>query len=132
MKNFYLYISIIIAVTVGIIAAITLTNQNGSSEMNNWKQKIEDEPGLIVDVRTLQEFENGHLADTDLQLDFNSGEFEANVDNMDKEKSYYLYCRTGNRSGQAAQIMREKGFENVYNIGGFEDLVRSGFEPNSE
>ena len=132
MKKFYLYISTVIAVIIGVFIAITLTNQTETTDMSDWKQTIEEEPGLVVDVRTQNEFDNGHLALTDLQLDFNSGEFEANVDNLDKDKTYYLYCRTGNRSGQAATIMKERGFDNVYNIGGYKDLVSSGFESNSE
>ena len=56
-----------------------------------------------------------------------NGEKQYRTD-LDKDKTYYLYCRSGNRSGQAARIMKSKGFDNVYNVGGFEDLVRFGFE----
>lgn len=132
MKNIYLYSSIVIAVIVGVSTAIIFTNQTQVNEMSNWKQKIENEPGVVIDVRTQGEYDQGHLADTDLHYDFNGGEFEQKVDSLDKTKTYYLYCRTGNRSGQAAEIMKERGFEHAYNIGGFEDLVQSGFERNSE
>ncbi|MDZ7680804.1 MAG: rhodanese-like domain-containing protein [Fodinibius sp.] len=50
---------------------------------------------------------------------------------LDKDKTYYLYCRTGNRSGQAAELMVENGFDNVYNIGGYQDLVDAGI-PSSK
>ena len=93
-----------------------------------FKEKLEKERGVVMDVRTKMEYNEGHLELTDLQYDFNSGEFHNIVDELDKEKTYYLYCRSGNRSGQAARIMKNKGFENVYNVGGFEDLVRYGFE----
>jgi phage shock protein E len=93
-----------------------------------FKQKLKEERGIIVDVRTKDEYNNGHLADTDFQYDFLNGEFQEKIEDMDKEKTYYLYCRTGNRSGKAARIMQEKGFKNVYNIGGFEDLANAGFE----
>lgn len=96
--------------------------------MNDWKQKIENEPGLVIDVRTQSEYDQGYLEKVDMHYDFNSGEFEEKVDTLDKEKTYYLYCRTGNRSGQAAEIMKKRGFENVHNIGGYEDLANSGFE----
>ena len=93
-----------------------------------FKEKLEEERGVVVDVRTKMEYDEGHLELTDEQYDFNSGEFHNVVDDLDKDKTYYLYCRSGNRSGQAARIMKSKGFENVYNVGGYEDLVRSGFE----
>jgi phage shock protein E len=93
-----------------------------------FKEKLEKERGVVLDVRTDMEYEEGHLKLTDEQYDFNSGEFHDIVDDLDKNKTYYLYCRSGNRSGQAARIMKSKGFENVYNVGGFEDLVRAGFD----
>lgn len=96
--------------------------------MSDWKQKIDEEPGVIVDVRTQSEFDQGHLANVDLHYDFNSGEFEEKIDDLDKDKTYYLYCRTGNRSGKAARIMKNRGFEDVHNIGGFDDLASSGFD----
>ena len=114
--------------TIGIIMFNFLSKSGEHGETNEWKQKISDEPGVIIDVRTQGEYDNGHLANVDLHYDFNSGEFEEKVDDLDKDKTYYLYCRTGNRSGQAANIMKKRGFENVHNIGGYEDLVSSGFE----
>ncbi len=96
-----------------------------------FKQKLEQDRGVIVDVRTKDEFNQGHLADTDFQYDFLNGEFHEQLEEMDKETTYYLYCRTGNRSGKAARMMQEKGFKSVYNVGGFEDLANAGFEANS-
>ena len=97
----------------------------------NIKQKIEEEPGTVIDVRTKAEHDDGHLAITDAQYDVMNGDFQAQIPEMDKNKTYYLYCRSGNRSGQAAKMMKDQGFEHVYNIGGFDDLVhREGFEPN--
>lgn len=91
-------------------------------------QHMEDEPGIIIDVRTEEEYNAGHLAEADYQYDLLSGEFEAMADGLDKNRTYYLYCRSGNRSGQAAKILKEKGFTRVFNIGGFPDLERAGFE----
>lgn len=96
--------------------------------VEEFKQKIKNEPGVVIDVRTKQEYDQGHLSLTDQLIDFNSGEFHGKVNDLEKEKTYYLYCRTGNRSGQAARIMKQKGFENAYNVGGFEDLAAAGFE----
>ncbi|MFW6348007.1 MAG: rhodanese-like domain-containing protein [Cyclonatronaceae bacterium] len=97
----------------------------------NIKKKIEEQPGTVIDVRTKAEHDEGHLAITDAQYDVMNGDFQAQIPKMDKNKTYYLYCRSGNRSGQAARMMKQEGFENVYNIGGFDDLVhREGFEPN--
>lgn len=93
-----------------------------------FKEKLEKDRGVVIDVRTKEEFEAGHLKLTDDQKDFLSGDFEDNVKFLDKSKTYYLYCRSGNRSGKAAQLLAEQGFKKVYNVGGFEDLVNAGFE----
>ncbi|HKK25544.1 MAG TPA: rhodanese-like domain-containing protein [Gracilimonas sp.] len=96
--------------------------------IDDFKEKFEEEQGVVIDVRTQEEYEEGHLVKTDKLLDFSNGEFQESLSELDKEKTYYLYCRTGNRSGQAARIMKSEGFENVYNVGGFEDLANGGFE----
>ena len=93
-----------------------------------FKEKRAEKEGVIIDVRTQEEYEEGHLAETDHQYDMMNGEFQRQIKNFDKDETYYLYCRSGNRSGQAARMMKNAGFENVYNIGGFEELVDAGFE----
>lgn len=93
-----------------------------------FKEKRAEAEGVIIDVRTKDEFDAGHLAETDHQYDLMNGEFQSQLENLDKEETYYLYCRTGNRSGKAARIMKNAGFENVYNVGGFSDLANAGFE----
>ncbi|TVR34024.1 MAG: rhodanese-like domain-containing protein [Balneolaceae bacterium] len=96
--------------------------------ISEFKEKVESNPGVIIDVRTRQEYDQGHLKMTDAQYDWNGGEFQDAIEDLDKDKTYYLYCRSGNRSGQAARMMKNEGFENVYNIGGFDDLASNGFE----
>ncbi|WP_069132052.1 rhodanese-like domain-containing protein [Rhodohalobacter halophilus] len=106
-----------------------LSRSNGVDiSAEEFKEKMEEERGVVIDVRSKMEYDEGHLKETDQQIDFNAGEFHNKVDSLDKDKTYYLYCRSGNRSGQAARLMKSKGFENVYNVGGFDDLARSGLE----
>ncbi|MDZ7808158.1 MAG: rhodanese-like domain-containing protein [Gracilimonas sp.] len=96
--------------------------------IDEFKEKYAEVPGVVIDVRTQEEYEEGHLLKTDKQLDLMNGEFKESLSELDIDKTYYLYCRTGNRSGQAARMMKSEGFENVYNVGGFNDLARAGFE----
>lgn len=93
-----------------------------------FKEKRAETEGIVIDVRTQDEYDEGHLAETDHQYDVMNGEFQSQLENFDKDETYYLYCRSGNRSGQAARIMKKAGFEKVYNVGGFEDLANAGFE----
>lgn len=115
---------------IGIIMFNMFTKQSNGIDISidEFKEKFQEEQGVVIDVRTQEEYEEGHLVKTDKLLDFTNGEFQDSLSDMDKDKTYYLYCRTGNRSGQAARMMKSQGFENVYNVGGFEDLANAGFE----
>ena len=71
----------------------------------------------IIDVRTLGEFQTGHLSDAIL-IDFYAKNFVERVKKLDKDATYLLYCRTGNRSGQTLKLMRNLGFKAAYNMKG--------------
>jgi phage shock protein E len=92
------------------------------------KQKIEQDSGIVIDVRSRGEYAGGHLKKAKYNWDIMSGEFQDNLQQLDKEQTYYLYCRSGNRSEKAAGTMRQQGFENVFNIGGYQSLVNAGLE----
>jgi len=70
---------------------------------------------VIIDVRTPEEYANGHIEKA-INLDFYSETFKDELDKLDRDKVYLIYCRSGNRSGQALNIMAELGFSEVYNM----------------
>ena len=72
---------------------------------------------VILDVRTAEEFADGRLENA-INLDIYSETFRDELDLMDKSKTYLIYCRSGNRSGQALDIMEELDFREVYNMMG--------------
>ena len=80
----------------------------------------------LVDVRTPEEFSGGHLQHA-TNINYNSPDFKAQISKLDKNKPVYLYCRSGNRSGKAADTLKTLGFSTFYNIGGFEQLKTEGF-----
>lgn len=88
-------------------------------------QKQVKKGDLLVDVRTQEEFQAGHVQEA-LNSNFNSGKFAEQLKSWDKNKTYYLYCASGNRSGKAAQLMHEAGFKHVYNLGAFKTLKEAG------
>ncbi len=74
----------------------------------------------LLDVRTPEEIAEGKM-DGAMEIDFRAADFKSNVEKLDKEKTYYVYCRSGGRSGKTVKMMREMGIPNSYNIlGGFE------------
>lgn len=85
------------------------------------------EDDVVLDVRTPAEFAGGHLAGSE-NVDFMAPDFRERVEGLDRDRTYYLYCRSGTRSGKAAALMQEMGFSEVYNVGGFEKLAEAGAE----
>mgnify|MGYP000238768056 CR=1 FL=1 len=86
-----------------------------------WASKLkEDNNAFILDVRTEEELEEGIIPNAE-NIDIYLGqEFLNELEKLDKSKNYYVYCRSGNRSGQACAIMKSIGFENTNNLqGGF-------------
>ena len=82
-----------------------------------FSEKI-SEPGIILlDVRTPGEFAEGFIEGARL-IDFQSGNFKNEIASLDKNATYAVYCRSGNRSGQAVKVMHDAGFHNVYNLNG--------------
>lgn len=72
---------------------------------------------VLLDVRTPAEFALGHL-DGAINIDFENPNFTSEIQKLDKKKPYFLYCRSGNRSGQATAILKREGFEKVYDLQG--------------
>lgn len=74
--------------------------------------------GLVVlDVRTPEEVAAGHLPGQ-RNIDFYDADFATQLDGLDKDVPYLVYCRSGNRSGTAVQQMRELGFTTIYELEG--------------
>ena len=81
-------------------------------------QLAKDENAVIIDVRTGAEVADGIIPNA-IHIDIFKGQgFIDEVGALDKNKNYYIYCRSGNRSGQACAIMQSLGFENAYNLEG--------------
>ncbi|WP_010179588.1 rhodanese-like domain-containing protein [Aquimarina agarilytica] len=90
-------------------------------DQDEWIELLEsDDNAVILDVRTDGEVSEGYIPNMK-QIDFLEGQiFLEEVAKLDKSKNYYIYCRSGNRSGQACDIMEQLGFETTYNLeGGF-------------
>jgi rhodanese-related sulfurtransferase len=75
----------------------------------------EDADAVLIDVRTQAEHYDAKIPNSKL-LDLMNPHFIHEIEKLDKSKSYYLYCRSGNRSYHAAREMVKMGFKKVYNL----------------
>lgn len=72
---------------------------------------------MVVDVRTPEEVAEGHLAGS-LNINFLGENFAQEIETLNKKKTYLIYCRTGNKSRKAADLMEKAGFKHVYMLDG--------------
>jgi rhodanese-related sulfurtransferase len=121
----------IITILVSLFA-LTSCSSEGSASITNvdastFISTISDPNIKVIDVRSLGEYSSGHLAGA-LNIDVESGGFDAGIANLDKTATYALYCRSGRRSTLAAERMAEAGFTNIinFNRGGFAELAAAG------
>lgn len=80
------------------------------------KQLEETENAVLLDVRTGGEFAGGTIPGSK-NIDFLSPTFSKKVEGLSKDATYFVFCRSGNRSGQACKMMHKMGF-NVRNLSG--------------
>ncbi len=79
------------------------------------QENLGNQDFVILDVRTPEEYEGGYIEGA-VNLDFYSETFRAELDSLDKDKTYLIYCRSGRRSGIALGTMKELGFIEAYNM----------------
>jgi rhodanese-related sulfurtransferase len=85
-------------------------------DSSEFLQKLKDDKnGVLLDIRTPMEYNQGHIPNATL-MNIHSASFADDIQKLDRNKNYYLYCRSGNRSYHAGQLMKKLGFKNVYNL----------------
>jgi rhodanese-related sulfurtransferase len=85
-----------------------------------------DKKYILLDVRTKEEYINERIKDS-LLINFYSKDFLEQIKLLDKNAGYLIYCRSGNRSRTALDIMNKLGFQNSYNlVGGIVEWKRQG------
>jgi rhodanese-related sulfurtransferase len=79
---------------------------------------------ILIDVRSKDEYEEGHISGAML---IPVVELQDRLDELSKDKKIIVYCETGQRSKNAAEILIKNGFENVYDLGGIKAWIDSGY-----
>jgi phage shock protein E len=75
-----------------------------------------DNPDFVVlDIRTAREYAQGHIPRAVL-LDYYDPTFKAGLQRLDRDKIYFIYCRSGNRSGRALKLIEPLGFKKIYHL----------------
>ncbi len=101
-----------IALALGITLSVTACASGPTYEVTNQT--------MIIDVRTPEEFATGHL-DGAVNIDIQAADFRERVMELDPSGEYFIYCRSGNRSGQAISQMSQMGFTTMTNGGSVQE-----------
>ena len=124
MKSILYVLSIAFFVSCGNIKSQVIEDVNAEK----FHQLIEKGDGIIIDVRTTQEFSSGHIIDA-TNIDYYSKDFADKLNLVRKDVPIYLYCRSGGRSSSAANKMEKLGFTKVYNmLGGIGSWKSVGYK----
>ena len=118
----------LIAIMASVLLLAGCSTSSTATDLNvsEFSSKVTEAGIITLDVRTPGEFNEGHIEGAQL-IDFQSGNFENEIATLDKSKTYAVYCRSGNRSGQAVKVMSDAGFSNLYNLnGGVIDWANAG------
>ena len=98
----------------------SIDSQDAKSLLDN------EEEIILLDVRTPEEFAEGHLSGAK-NLNFNGPNFPEELRQLDPNQKYMLYCAVGGRSGKTLKMMEDMGFKEVYNVSeGFKELKEQG------
>lgn len=113
MKN---SLVLIIALVLGIsIDSIAQESVYEDVSKEKFAELIKSGDGLLIDLRTPKEYEGGHIEGA-VNIDFYDDDFRDQIDKLDKNRTCYIYCHSGGRSGGTLKVMKEKGFKAVYHL----------------
>jgi rhodanese-related sulfurtransferase len=118
----------VFALIASVLLLAGCSSSTGAIDLgvSEFSTKVAEAGVITLDVRTPIEFGEGHIEGARL-IDFQSGNFENEIAALDKNATYAVYCRSGNRSGQAVKVMHDAGFTNVFNMnGGVIDWANAG------
>jgi rhodanese-related sulfurtransferase len=118
----------VFALIASVLLLAGCSSSTGAIDLgvSEFSSKVAEAGVITLDVRTPIEFAEGHIEGARL-IDFQSGNFENEIAALDKNATYAVYCRSGNRSGQAVKVMQDAGFTNVFNMnGGVIDWANAG------
>lgn len=107
-----------IVALVVVFIALSPTGASGVLNSQDFISKYKStQNAVLVDVRTPSEFNSGHIQGA-INVDYENTNFVSEVKKLDASKTYFVYCRSGNRSSKSVIIMKGNGIKNIYDLKG--------------
>jgi phage shock protein E len=127
MKNKLLIISVTaVALIFLVYNFFTAGPSEFSVDPSKFEELAKEKDAVILDVRSKFEFGGDKIAGAK-NISYSAPDFNSRVGQLDKDKTYLVYCATGSRSSGACRLMKEKGFKKIFNLaGGIEHWKSAG------
>ncbi|CEG12973.1 hypothetical protein MSIBF_A3010004 [groundwater metagenome] len=93
----------------------TIKNIDAEEAHKLIEENSDNENFIVIDIRTLSEFNSGHIKDA-INIDYYDNDFVERLNDLDKSKTYLVYCQSGHRSGSAMENFQQLKFGLVYNM----------------
>jgi rhodanese-related sulfurtransferase len=122
---------LLVLISSGMISSAQTANSTVVTNLSAMRFKAiteNDKKGQLLDLRTTEEIMDKGYIKGAVQLDFLAKDSEKQIDKLDKNKTYYIYCASGGRSADCSEYMEKHGFKRVYTLEkGFSDWVSKGY-----
>jgi phage shock protein E len=115
-KPFKLFLFLLFLFNAGLMYAQDTTGKAISEK--EFTRKMQKRKTAVIDVRTPDEYKEGHIKNAINYNVFDSVAFGKQINMLNKNKIYLLYCKSGIRSGKALVMMQQKGFKHFYHLSG--------------
>lgn len=121
LKMGRLIAGVLLLISSNVFSAANVDHQYENVSVTDAQKLIVEHQGNsefeLLDVRTSQEFNQAHIKGA-RKIDFYAPDFAKNIQSLDRNKTYLVYCRSGNRSAKTLALMEQLGFKKVYNMQG--------------
>lgn len=125
----------LILVVMAIVSLVNISSaQSQNGVVTNYSAErfkiiiANDKNGVLIDLRTTEELEKKGYIKGAIQLDYLAKDSEKEIDKLDKNKTYYIYCAGGGRSSEAAAYMEKSGFKKIVTLEkGLSEWLQKGY-----
>ncbi len=123
----FVLLSLATVASMTLVSTLIACQQTNSQSINATQipQELAAHQALLLDVRTPDEYNSGHVSTAILAPHSNIGQTIASIA-PDKNQKIYVHCRSGHRSSLAFDTLKSMGYTNVVNLGGLNDLAQYG------
>ncbi|WP_026997110.1 rhodanese-like domain-containing protein [Flectobacillus major] len=122
-------IAISFVLSTSLLLHNCVVEENLNVSPHEFAELVKNNPDIqIVDVRTPKEWQTGKVQSAQC-IDYFDPTLLQKIESLNKDKPILLYCASGGRSAEVADMLREYGFKKIYNLkGGYKDLLKEGIK----